>query len=131
MNLILKVLIRNCKLPTLLAACLTAILCFLVIRTNHVKVNVIKPDKLQTIVSKRVKFYSFATNYDRKDWHDWKFIEYEKTREGPGEQGKEYKLTDPDEIARNEKIYKENGLYGLVSDKISVNRSIPDMRPEK
>lgn len=33
--------------------------------------------------SKYIK-YPFATNYERKDWHDWKFIEFEKSRTGPG-----------------------------------------------
>lgn len=77
------------------------------------------------------KIYPSALNYERKDWRDWKFFEYEKTLEGPGEQGREFILTDPDDIARNEKIFKDNGLYGVVSDIISVNRSIPDTRPKK
>lgn len=103
----------------------------MVLRINDEKVNFVKPDKLKTHISNSYNFYPSAINYDRKDWHDWKFIEYEKTREGPGEQGKKYKLTSPEDIARNKVIFEDNGLYGLVSDKISVNRSIPDMRPEK
>lgn len=72
--------------------------------------------------------YPLATKYERKDWHDWQFIEYEKSRVGPGEQGKPYYLTDPKDIELNDKLYKVEGLNALVSDKISVNRSLPDTR---
>lgn len=68
---------------------------------------------------------------EKKDWHDYEFIEYEKSREGPGEQGKPFILTDPKDIELNDKLSKIEGLYAVVSDKISVNRSIPDFRPEK
>jgi hypothetical protein len=75
--------------------------------------------------------YPVATSYKRKDWHDWEFIEYEKTREGPGEQGKPFELTDPDDIALNQELLKTEGLYVIASDKISVNRSVPDFRISK
>ena len=74
------------------------------------------------------KIYPVATNYERKDWHDWKFIEYEKNRKGPGENGKPFNLTDPADIELNDKLFKIEGLYVVVSDKISVNRSVPDTR---
>lgn len=66
--------------------------------------------------------------YERKDWHDWEFIEYEKSRQGPGEQGKPHVLTDPGDIELNEKLFPVEGLYAVISDKISVNRSVPDTR---
>jgi len=72
--------------------------------------------------------YPFATNYERKDWHDYEFINYEATRRGPGEQGEPHELTDPVDITRNEEILDKEGLYGVVSDQISVNRSLPDPR---
>lgn len=89
-----------------------------------------------TLKSKKTNLWQSNTSKlisedEKKDWHDWKFIEYEKSREGPGEQGKSYVLTDPKEIELNEKLFKVEGLYVVVSDKISVNRSIPDYRPEK
>lgn len=80
-------------------------------------------------VAKRDVF-PVAQNYERKDWHDWPFIEYEKTRTGPGEQGIPHFLTDPVEIALNKKLSKVEGLSPLVTDKISVNRSVPDGRLE-
>jgi len=72
--------------------------------------------------------YPFATNYERKDWHDYEFINYEASRRGPGEQGEPHELTDAADIARNEDILNNEGLYGVVSDQISVNRSLPDPR---
>lgn len=72
--------------------------------------------------------YPFATDYERKDYHDYEFMRLEAMREGPGEQGKRVILTDPEEIQRNKEIYKNFGVFGAVSDKISVNRSLPDLR---
>ncbi|CRK96601.1 CLUMA_CG009999, isoform A [Clunio marinus] len=72
--------------------------------------------------------YPVVTDYERKDWHDWDFLQKENLRNGPGERGKPYKLTDPEDIKLNEKLFKIEGLYALVSDKISVNRSVPDTR---
>lgn len=74
--------------------------------------------------------YPIVTNYKLKDWVDHEFVEYEKSREGPGEQGAGVKLTDPEDIKKNEEIAKIEGLNALVSDKISVNRSVYDSRPE-
>jgi polypeptide N-acetylgalactosaminyltransferase len=72
--------------------------------------------------------YPVATNYERKDWHDWKFIENEKLRVGPGENGTAFHLSDPEDIALNYKLFAIEGLYAIISDKISVNRSVPDTR---
>lgn len=41
------------------------------------------------------------------------------------------KEVDPDEESLNERLFDENGYYGLISDKISVNRSIVDLRHPK
>lgn len=84
-------------------------------------------------VSNEINFqkYPVLQNYERKDWHDYQFMAYELEREGPGEQGKPYTLTDPDDIQRNEELFKIEGLFAVVSDLISVNRSVPDTRIEK
>ncbi|XP_047199512.1 polypeptide N-acetylgalactosaminyltransferase 10 [Hippoglossus stenolepis] len=59
----------------------------------------------------------------RKDWHDY------DTREtfvaGNGEQGKAFPLTDSDRV---DQAYRENGFNIYVSDRISLNRSVPDIR---
>lgn len=58
-------------------------------------------------------------------------MKYERTRKGPGEQGRSCILTNTSEIDLNEKLVQEEGLSVVVSDKISVNRSIHDTRPKK
>lgn len=65
------------------------------------------------------------------DWNDYKFIDSELKREGPGEQGKGVNEIDPGEEDLNQRLFDENGYYGLISDKISVNRSIKDLRHPK
>lgn len=62
------------------------------------------------------------------DWHNYTHIEMEKRRKGPGEQGKSFKLTDPEDIKKNDKLNKVNGYWAVASDIISVNRSVADIR---
>lgn len=75
-------------------------------------------------------FFRRSKNLDslKVDWHDYKFIEEESRRVGPGEQGKPLNDVEPDEEDINKQLFEENGYYGLISDKISVNRSISDLR---
>lgn len=63
-----------------------------------------------------------------KDWNDYKFIEAERRRKGPGEHGEKVELTDPVEIELNDVLYKETGFSVVISNKISVNRSTHDTR---
>jgi hypothetical protein len=68
---------------------------------------------------------------DKKiDWHDHDFINYEENRSGPGERSG-YVLTNPEEIKLNEDLSKTYGLSMVVSDKVSVNRSLIDPRRER
>jgi glycosyltransferase involved in cell wall biosynthesis len=62
------------------------------------------------------------------DYNDYKYMVEQLRRVGDGEIGEPVFLDDPDEIERNEKLYQKTGFYAVVSDKISVNRSIPDLR---
>ncbi|VVC40291.1 Nucleotide-diphospho-sugar transferases,Glycosyltransferase 2-like,Ricin B, lectin [Cinara cedri] len=73
----------------------------------------------------RKQLYSNQTN--KIDWHDWEFINLEKQRTGIGEQGVSVSLTSFNQHKYDE-LYKVNGFNGLLSDSISVNRSIPDIR---
>ena len=75
--------------------------------------------------------YPFATQYDKLDYHNYEFMEYEASRIGPGEQGKAYVLKDESDIEKNKEIFQNFGFYGIASDHISVNRSLPDIRHEK
>lgn len=63
-----------------------------------------------------------------KDWNNYKAILWEEQRSGPGEHGDPVTLTDPLEIELNEKLYNKTGFSVVISDKISVNRSILDTR---
>ena len=78
-------------------------------------------------------FYRRSHNIEniKIDWHDYKFIDSESKRVGLGEQGKAVKEIDPGEEDLNQRLFDENGYYGLISDKISVNRSIGDLRHPK
>lgn len=75
-------------------------------------------------------FFRRARNVEniKIDWHDYNFIDYEAKRVGLGEQGKAVNQVDPEEEELNQRLFDENGYNGLVSDKISVNRSIVDLR---
>ncbi|XP_071044472.1 putative polypeptide N-acetylgalactosaminyltransferase 10 isoform X3 [Parasteatoda tepidariorum] len=58
----------------------------------------------------------------KKSWYDVKEIPH-----GPGEQGLPFYLPSGFEKFKHE-LYKENGFNALVSDFISLNRTLPDIR---
>ncbi|XP_076446665.1 putative polypeptide N-acetylgalactosaminyltransferase 10 [Babylonia areolata] len=64
---------------------------------------------------------------DKVDWHDYKAIEQEKLRQGPGEQGQAYILSGDEERQKGQ-LYKVNGFNALASDKISLQRALKDIR---
>lgn len=61
------------------------------------------------------------------DWHDYKAMEVEKARHGPGEQGKGFHL-EPSESKAADDLFRVNGFNALVSDKMSLFRSLSDIR---
>ncbi|XP_026327037.1 N-acetylgalactosaminyltransferase 6-like [Hyposmocoma kahamanoa] len=61
------------------------------------------------------------------DWHDHVLIQHESERVGIGEQGKPAFLLSKDK-ALEEELYSVNGFNGALSDKIALNRSLPDIR---
>lgn len=75
---------------------------------------------------KRVSFFR-NTDKTRKDWHEYEFIEMERERVGVGEQGDgaDFSNYDPNEVKRQMGL---GGFNGVVSDNISLNRSLPDVR---
>lgn len=101
------------------------------------------------LVTQNIKFFqSFATDGVNEDadkpavtqksddigekisWEDKKFVAYEERRRGPGEQGKFFNLSDPKDIQENENWHRKEGFFVIVSDKMSVDRSLPEQRPE-
>uniref|UniRef100_A0A8D3AEC3 Polypeptide N-acetylgalactosaminyltransferase n=1 Tax=Scophthalmus maximus TaxID=52904 RepID=A0A8D3AEC3_SCOMX len=61
----------------------------------------------------------------RTDWHDYDAIRRDAARVGDGEQGKPFPLSDTEQV---DQAYRENGFNIYVSDRISLNRSVPDIR---
>lgn len=74
------------------------------------------------------RVYPETENYELKDWHDYVFIEHELKRTGPGENGSAVFITSPEELRLSNDSFKIEGLNVVISDKISVNRSLPDVR---
>lgn len=70
------------------------------------------------------------SNDNKRCWEDWDFINYEKTRVGPGELGKPVVITDPEEIKKNQEWERKEGFWVEVSNQMSLSRSLPDYRPE-
>lgn len=68
---------------------------------------------------------------ERKDWHDYAAMEADKLRSGLGEHGLPAKIEDPAEEEAERLEYRRNGFNGMLSDRISVNRSVPDVRREE
>lgn len=79
-------------------------------------------NKHKIVVSdKKVKDHKF------RNWYDYKLVEKDNQRIGVGELGARVFLSDPNEISLNEKLYQETGFAVVISDKISVNRSLPQV----
>lgn len=62
-----------------------------------------------------------------RNWVDYELSKRDKDRVGLGEQGADVTLTNQEEIDRNDKLFQETGFSVLVSNKISVNRSLADV----
>ncbi|CAG9810904.1 unnamed protein product [Chironomus riparius] len=63
-----------------------------------------------------------------RDWNNYEQMYKEMVRMGVGENGTEVILTDKNEIEMNIKAFNQTGYSVVISDKISVNRSIKDTR---
>lgn len=68
---------------------------------------------------------------DRIDWNNYELMEKEFKRTGFGEHGEPATLTDSNEIQKNNESFRIFGMSVVISDKISVNRSVPDFRDQE
>lgn len=69
-------------------------------------------------------------NKKRIDWNDYAYQNKEEARSGLGEKG--HAETLPVDLNdEKDRMYRKNGFNALLSDKISVNRSVPDIRHPK
>lgn len=78
---------------------------------------------------KEGSFFNARRNLKRTkiDWHDYRYIEVERDRVGVGEQGAAAFLK-PEEEPERKRLFSQNGFNGYLSDKISLNRSVADIR---
>lgn len=74
-----------------------------------------------------IYFFQYEVSDVKIDWHDWKQIKEESQRKGMGEQGQPITLKG-DELAKSGNSYGGNGFSGFVSDKISLDRAVKDIR---
>lgn len=107
----------------------TALIVFLTV-INLVYIYVAR-SRIDELVSTVVKSGKFLGTGEKIIWEDLDFIFYEETRIGPGEHGKVYNETDPEEIKKNEEWVKKEGFYVETSNKISITRALPERRPEE
>lgn len=68
---------------------------------------------------------------EKKDWNDYKFLVNEASRVGPGEMGKRVVLSSLGEVIKGKKQIHEEGFNVVISDMISPDRSLPEVRHEK
>jgi len=81
---------------------------------------------------KTIKMFTLPTPQgERKDWTDHEAMTADKLRSGLGEHGLPARVEDLAEQDMEKQLMQINGFNGLLSDKISVNRSVPDIRNEK
>ena len=59
-------------------------------------------------------------------WEDHDFINYEKTRVGPGENGEPWLVIDEKELKINKEWVAKEGFYVDANLKMSVTRALPD-----
>lgn len=68
---------------------------------------------------------------EKKDWEDVELIERDAKRKGLGEHGKAAYVKDESLKELEKEMSLDNGFNALLSDLISVNRSVPDVRNEE
>lgn len=72
--------------------------------------------------------FLFKKENTKIDWNDYELMKSDSLRTGFGEEGKGETLTEQQEIKENDDLFKTFGMSVVISDKISVNRSVPDFR---
>ena len=85
---------------------------------------------LSAIIMENYRQYkSWFIPTDRIDWHDWDLIELDELRSDIGDQGVAVYLPDYPESSRF--MNDTFGYNGYLSEKIALDRALPDLRPEQ
>uniref|UniRef100_A0A8R1I333 Polypeptide N-acetylgalactosaminyltransferase n=1 Tax=Caenorhabditis japonica TaxID=281687 RepID=A0A8R1I333_CAEJA len=89
---------------------------------------VVETDKNAVLVNKQLDPFEKFRGQEKVSWDD-STPERELEIKGPGEQGKPVKLPDDKTVEKEAlALYKANGYNAYISDMISLNRSIKDLR---
>lgn len=67
-------------------------------------------------------------NPEKIDWHDYELMMKEAERRGVGEANDPVPPVLPESELRKDELFLANGYNARLSDQISVNRSVPDIR---
>lgn len=82
------------------------------------------------IITKNYRqFESWLFPSDRIDWHDWNLIDQDEPRNGIGDQGIAAYLPEYPESSKY--MNDTFGYNGYLSEKIALDRALPDLRPEQ
>lgn len=118
---------RNTRyiLKLLLLCVVTIVMTFVTFRLWKNVQHRFESNTSEHVVAQRLQ--SLQAPGDYIDYHDYKFMKMENARVGIGERGEPAFLTDHDESKRRQ-LFDMNGFNALLSDQISLNRSLKDIR---
>ncbi|CAG9541129.1 unnamed protein product [Cercopithifilaria johnstoni] len=87
--------------------------------------NVAEP--IQILDNDTDPFASYKS-FGKKDWHDYKSMERDAVRQGPGEGGEPVVVASDELKKLRDDLYRVNGYDAYVSDLIALDRSVKDIR---
>ncbi|KAM7346395.1 N-acetylgalactosaminyltransferase 4-like [Cochliomyia hominivorax] len=96
---------------------------------THLDLNRMREEKSQIKINKTY-FVLPKTEGPFRDWEDFELMMEDFQRKGMGEQGEAAYLQNDTLKELEKKLSMENGFNALLSDYISVNRSVADVRDE-
>lgn len=102
-----------------LTSFITTVIFHLVRKNNHIHPRSIHDD---------LPYEDSSASAEKINWHDVSLIAEEGKRSGIGEHGAAATLPPNHSKAKYADLYGSNGYNALISDYISVNRSVPDIR---